>query len=104
MSEQSPLVTVKILDRSYRIKCEHEEAPQLRRAAAYVDSQMRKLRHSGRVNSSESLAVVVALNTANELISSQVQQAQHKAQLEEGIMKLTQAIDQTLAKQEPVEV
>ena len=102
--DQIPLVTVKILDRSYRIKCTPEDAPNLRSAAAHVDNEMRKLRQAGRVNSSESLAVVVALNIANELMGTKQGHAKSMSLNEERVMKMVQYIDQTLAQEAPVGV
>jgi cell division protein ZapA len=102
--EQDPQVSVKILDRTYRIKCAQDEATALRSAAGYVDRQMRKLRQSGRVNSTDSMAVVVALNTAHELMKKEKATADNMAQLEENILRITRHIDQTLAKEKLTEV
>lgn len=102
--ENEPLVTVKILDRNYRIKCTPEEAPALRSAASYVDSKMRKLKQTGRVNSTDSMAVVVALNIAHELIDSKKSNADKQAQLDEHILKITKHIDLALAKEPSTEV
>lgn len=104
MTDNTPLVTVKILDRNYRIKCSPEEAPKLRSAASYVDAQMRKLRQHGKVNNTDSIAVVVALNTANELMSVKQQHANEHAETTEHVLKITQLIDQSLAKEAPIEV
>jgi len=64
-------VTVNILDKEYRISCPPEERDSLLQSAAYVDSKMREIRQSGRVIGTERIAVMMALNLANDLLSSQ---------------------------------
>jgi cell division protein ZapA len=64
-------VTVNILDKEYRISCLPEERDSLLQSAAYVDSKMREIRQTGRVIGTERIAVMMALNLANDLLSSQ---------------------------------
>jgi cell division protein ZapA len=64
-------VTVSILDKEYRISCLPEERESLLQAAAYVDGQMREIRQAGRIIGSERIAVMTALNIANDLLLSQ---------------------------------
>ena len=64
-------VTVYILDKEYRISCPPEERESLLQSAAYVDGQMREIRNSGRVIGTERIAVMAALNIANNLLTSQ---------------------------------
>ena len=64
-------VTVYILDKEYRISCPPEERESLLQSAAYVDGQMREIRNSGRVIGTERIAVMAALNIANDLLTSQ---------------------------------
>lgn len=63
------IVSIKILDRTYQVKCPPDEIAQLQESATYLDEQMRKMRHTGAstVNSVERLAVVAALNLCREL-------------------------------------
>lgn len=71
MSNNQLPVTVNILDKEYRISCPPEERDSLLQSAAYVDSKMREIRQSGRVIGTERIAVMMALNLANDLLSSQ---------------------------------
>jgi cell division protein ZapA len=64
-------VTVSILDKEYRISCLPEERESLLQAAAYVDGQMRDIRQAGRTIGTERIAVMAALNIANDLLLSQ---------------------------------
>lgn len=67
-NESDNVITVKILDRSYRIKCPSNQAPALKEAAEFVDSQMRKARQSGNVMSTDRIAVVTALNICHDFL------------------------------------
>lgn len=62
-------VTVHILDKEYRVACPAEERDALVRAAALVDERMKALRDGGRVMGLDRIAVVTALNLANELLT-----------------------------------
>ncbi len=64
-------VTVSILDKEYRISCLPEERESLLQAAAYVDGQMREIRQAGRIIGAERIAVMAALNIANDLLLNQ---------------------------------
>ncbi|MBV2121179.1 MAG: cell division protein ZapA [Candidatus Thiodiazotropha sp. (ex. Lucinisca nassula)] len=64
-------VTVSILDKEYRISCQPDERESLLQAAAFVDGQMREIRQGGRIIGTERIAVMTALNIANDLLLSQ---------------------------------
>lgn len=59
---------VNIMGREYRIACKPEEQADLLAAVAYVDAQMREIRDTAKQNNAERVAVLVALNAANELL------------------------------------
>ena len=69
MSKQG--VTVKILDREYKFACEPEERRQLLDAADYLDGQMRSLREGANMVGLEKIAVLAALNIANDYLAIQ---------------------------------
>jgi cell division protein ZapA len=61
-------VGVRLLDREYQVACPAEERADLLDSAEYLDSKMREVRDSGKVAGLERIAVISALNLANELI------------------------------------
>lgn len=71
MSSDTLPVTVQILDKEYRISCPAEERESLLESATFLDSQMREIRQGGRVIGTERIAVMAALNIANELLAIQ---------------------------------
>ena len=65
--EQIP-VTVRILDKEYRVACGPQEQEGLLESARLVDRRMREMRQSGRIIGADRIAVMAALNIAHELI------------------------------------
>ncbi len=61
-------VGVRLLDREYQVACPAEERGDLLDSAEYLDAKMREVRDSGKVAGLERIAVISALNLANELI------------------------------------
>jgi cell division protein ZapA len=62
-------VAIHIMDKEYKIACPADEKDGLVRAATYVDEQMKKVRDSGRLNGTDRIAVMAALNIAHEMLS-----------------------------------
>ena len=71
MSQESVPVTVRILDKEYRVACEPDERDGLQESARMLDQRMREIRQTGRVIGSDRIAVMAALNIAYELVKSQ---------------------------------
>jgi cell division protein ZapA len=61
-------VSVKILDKEYQVSCKQDEVDALTASARHVDQQMRQIRESGKVFGLDRIAVMTALNLANEML------------------------------------
>ena len=69
MSEKEPTaVTVRILDKEYFVGCPPDERPDLLESAEYLNKKMREIRDTGKVVGADRIAVMAALNMANELL------------------------------------
>jgi cell division protein ZapA len=69
MSEREPArVTVRILEKEYTVGCPAGERTDLLDAAEYLDGKMREIRETGKVATSDRIAVMAALNISNELL------------------------------------
>ena len=69
MSEKEPTaVTVRILDKEYFVGCPPDERNDLLESAEYLNKKMREIRDTGKVVGADSIAVMAALNMANELL------------------------------------
>jgi cell division protein ZapA len=71
VSEEPVGVTIKVLDKDYRIACPPHEQEGLMASARLLDGRMREIRQTGRVIGSDRIAVLAALNLAHELVQLQ---------------------------------
>jgi len=63
-------VIVTILDKEYQVACPIGEQDALRESADYLNTQMRSIKTTGKVIGLERIAVMAALNIANELLKN----------------------------------
>jgi cell division protein ZapA len=68
MSDNHARVSVRILEKEYHISCPMEERSDLLDSAEYLNNKMREIRDSGKVVGLDRIAVIAALNMANELL------------------------------------
>lgn len=68
MSEAIAHVTIRILDKDFHVTCPAEEEQDLLASAEFVHRKMRDIKDSGKVIGLDRVAVMVALNLANELL------------------------------------
>ncbi len=101
---QENIIAIKILDRLYKIKCTPKEAIDLQEAAYHVDDQMRKIRQSGHITSTDRMAVVAALNIYNEFLQLKRQKNQCIDAMNQRIMDLQRRIEEKLAQKETTDV
>jgi cell division protein ZapA len=65
-------VNVKILEKEYQIACPAEERKSLIDSAELLNGKMREIRDSGKVVGLDRIAVMAALNMANDLLAANV--------------------------------
>ncbi len=74
MSAAEPTrVSVRILEKEYVVACPHEERAALLDAAEFLTGRIREIRDSGKVVGLDRIAVMAALNLANELLRIRTQ-------------------------------
>jgi cell division protein ZapA len=89
-------VSVRILDKEYRIACKEGEQQGLVASAQYVDRRMREIRQSGRVIGSDRIAVMAALNIAHELLEASRTRDRSEQALNQRIHSLQKKIELVL--------
>ncbi len=70
MSEMYAHVSVRILEKEYQVSCPADERTALLDSAEILNVKMREIRDSGKVVGLERVAVMAALNLANELLQA----------------------------------
>jgi cell division protein ZapA len=99
MSESDPTrVSVRILEKEYFIACPASERNDLFESATYLNTRMKEIRDSGKVLGADRIAVMAALNIANEFLK--VRDLDHGSQAELGvrIKALRERVESALEK------
>ena len=104
MSQDPARVSVRILDRDYVIACAHEERPALLDAAEYLNGRMREVRDSGKVVGLDRIAVMVALNMANELLQLRGRDTRNVVETGDKLRSLRERIETALGHSQPLEL
>ncbi len=98
MSHSKP-VTVLILDKEYRISCKEDEREQLHTAVEFINGKMRELKNNANVIGTERIAVMAALNMANELLAYKRKNEDYTSSIDTMVRRLQTKIDDALIHQ-----
>lgn len=104
MSKEHNVITINLLERKYNIKCPAGEAADLRKAAEYINDQMKGLRQTSNMTSMDQLAVVTSLNIAQELFELKNQKNNYINMMNQRLKDLEKRIENFLVAKEGVEV
>ena len=106
--ERAVQLDVHILGREYKVACKEHERAELLDAVAFLDKRMREIREGGKTAAVDRIAVMAALNIANELLRERKTPTMAPtasadidgAVAQRRIQSMHAAIDQALAGQE----
>ena len=94
---QPHTVTVKILDKEYQVACPEDQEAELIVSAKYLDKQMRGIRDSGKVIGLERIAVMAALNMANDLIQANARDQELEGGISDRLKIISDRVDNVLS-------
>jgi len=97
-------VSVRLLDREYQVACPAEERSALLDSAEYLDGKMREVRDTGKVVGLDRIAVISALNLANELIKLRRNGSSVDADLGAKLQRLRERVESALEKGQQLEL
>jgi cell division protein ZapA len=97
-------VSVRLLDREYQVACPVEERSDLLDSAEYLDAKMREVRDTGKVVGLDRIAVISALNLANELIRLRRNGSSIDADLGAKLQRLRERVESALEKGQQLEL
>ena len=100
MSAKAKTLDVSIMGRSYRVTCADDEREALLAAVAYVDRKMTEIKAASKVAGTERIAVMAALNIANELLSVKLGSGFDIAELKRRMNSVQSKLDQALSQQD----
>ena len=70
-SGEQVAVSIKIFDKEYKIACKPHEKESLIASARYLDQKMNEVKSSHKIIGADRIAVMAALNIANEYLQSE---------------------------------
>lgn len=97
MDSQGHVLNVSIFGRDYPIRASVEDEEYILKIARYVDWKMREIDQSMKPSSTTKVAILAALNIADELFTLQEERDRVIAEFNEKIRACTEALDQSLA-------
>jgi cell division protein ZapA len=90
-------VSVRILEKEYQVNCPEDEIDELNASARFLDAQMRGIRDSGKVLGLDRMAVMAALNIANDLLRIRGERETVATTIQRKIGELAQRVDSALS-------
>ena len=102
--KDSARVNVRIMEKEYLVACPHEERSALLDSAELLNTRMREIRDSGKVVGLDRIAVIAALNLANELIKLQNRDQRSEAELGNRVRALRDRIEGELTRGQQLEL
>ena len=97
MTQQLAQVSVRILDKEYQVACPADERTDLLDSAEILDSKMREIRDTGRIVGLDRIAVMAALNMANDLMHAQVRDQQMEGDYSDRLKSISDRLDSALS-------
>ena len=96
MTQQLAQVSVRILDKEYQVACPASERTDLLDSAEILDSKMREIRDTGRIVGLDRIAVMAALNMANDLMHAQERDQRLEGDYSDRLKSISDRLDSAL--------
>ena len=100
MTEMYAHVSVRILEKEYQVSCPANERTALLDSAEMLNAKMREIRDSGKVVGLDRIAVMAALNMANELLKTQAKDEAIESSLGPRLKILSERVESALGNQQ----
>lgn len=96
MNEMYAHISVKILEKEYQVSCPASERTDLLDSAEILNARMREIRDSGKVVGLDRIAVMAALNMANELLHAQARDRELEGSVGQRLKLLSDRVESVL--------
>ena len=90
-------VTVRILEKEYQVSCPANERADLLDSAELLNARMREIRDSGKVVGLDRIAVMAALNLANELRQARAKDKVLETDFQQRLKLLSDRVESALS-------
>ena len=89
-------ITIRILEKEYQVSCPAEEKANLLASVELLNKKMREIRDSGKVIGLDRIAIMAALNLANELLKRSGDDRQLKDSIVPRVRAMSERLDAAL--------
>ena len=104
MSSSEPPVTLNILDKEYRVACPAGEEESLQASAHLLNTRIQEIRDRGKAIGADRIAVMAALNLANDFIAQQNDHDRSNKTFSSRLRSLQDRIDVALKDSQQLEL
>ena len=98
MIDQIAQVSVRILDKEYQVACPADERTDLLDSAEILNAKMREIRDTGRIVGLDRIAVMAALNMANDLLHAQARDRLIEGDISDRLKVISDRVDGVLGE------
>ena len=104
MTEDKAQVSVRILDKEYQVACPANERTNLLDSAEIVNQKMREIRDSGSIVGTDRIAVMAALNMANDLINANARDQELEGGISNRLKIISDRVDNVLGSSQQLDL
>ncbi len=104
MTDMYAHVSVRILEKEYQVACPASERTALLDSAEILNQRMREIRDSGKVVGLDRIAVMAALNMANELLRARETEQSIEHTLGDRIRILSDRVESALGSTQQLDL
>ena len=102
--KEAARINVRILDKDYLVACPHEERSALLDSAELLNTKMREIRDNGKIVGADRIAVMAALNLANEVLKLREKDTRIESALGDRVRGMRERVDAALARNQQLDL
>ncbi len=102
--KEAARINVRILDKDYLVACPHEERSALLDSAELLNAKMREIRDNGKIVGADRIAVMAALNLANEVLKLREKDTRIDSALGDRVRGMRERVDAALARNQQLDL
>ncbi len=104
MTDTHAKVSIRILDKEYQVACPASERTDLLDSAEVLNAKMQEIRDSGRIVGLDRIAVMAALNMANDLLHAKEKDKHLEGDLNDRLRLLSDRVESALGSSRPLDL
>ena len=104
MTDSFAQISVRILDKEYQVACPTTERTDLLDSAEILNAKMLEIRDSGRIVGLDRIAVMAALNMANDLLHAQARDKLIDGDISDRLKNISERVENVLGTSQQLDL